>query len=181
MNPVEDWFAMLPLDTQEVEGANSIIKKNHQLAPNIKLPLMSDRVLIKKSLGKILGNRQARMDAIDFAVHSHSEALVQVQQIKQRFRDAYACGDADDDASDLIPLTDGGGGAAADVLVEAASGPQASRRRRQTEPAANVDVADASDCPCYRRMVALLQASAKGSKLIPTGKSCFSFSVRNLD
>ena len=47
-----DFFAMVPLDSREVEGANSIIKRIHRLAPNIKLRLMGDRVLIKKMLGR---------------------------------------------------------------------------------------------------------------------------------
>lgn len=77
-------FALLPLETQEVEGTNSIIKKIYELAPNIHLPLMSDRVLIKKALASKVtqgqtaaDRRESRMDAIAYAVESHPLAIQQ--------------------------------------------------------------------------------------------------------
>ena len=81
---VSDFFSMLPVETQEIEGTNSMIKRIYQLSPNIKLPLMSDRILIKKALttkvttGETPMERwQARMDALEFAVESHQHALEQ--------------------------------------------------------------------------------------------------------
>ena len=47
---VSDVFSMLPVETQEIEGTNSMTKRIYQLSPNIKLPLMSDWILIKKAL-----------------------------------------------------------------------------------------------------------------------------------
>ena len=77
-------FTLTPLETQEVEGMNGMLKKIYELAPAIKLPLMSDRLLIKKALAsKVLrGNtpqerRQARTDALHYAVETHRSALVQ--------------------------------------------------------------------------------------------------------
>ena len=67
-----------------MEGTNSIIKKIYELAPNIHLPLMSDRVLIKKALASKVtqgqtaaDRRESRMDAIAYAVESHPLAIQQ--------------------------------------------------------------------------------------------------------
>ena len=81
---LRDFFNLLPIETQEVEGTNSMIKKTYQIAPAIKLPLMSDRILIKKALAtKVISGEtpaerwQSRMDALEFAVENRSFALEQ--------------------------------------------------------------------------------------------------------
>ena len=53
------------------------------MAPNVKLPLMSARIVIKKALGgEILkGGKQARLDAVHHAVENHKAALEQLQLI----------------------------------------------------------------------------------------------------
>jgi len=77
-----DFFEMMVLDTQEIEGANSIVKKMVHLAPNIHLPLLSDRLLMKKVLTPQVTSgdtaderRQARLDAIQYSVEKHQEAI----------------------------------------------------------------------------------------------------------
>ena len=81
---LRDFFNLLPVETQEIEGTNSMIKKIYQIAPAIKLPLMSDRILIKKALAtKVISGEtpaerwQSRMDALEFAVENHAFALEQ--------------------------------------------------------------------------------------------------------
>ena len=80
---VSDFFNMLPMETQEVEGANSVIKRIHELAPNVKLPLMSDRLLIKKAVtarllqGTQQERREAKMNVLHYAVDTHKHALQQ--------------------------------------------------------------------------------------------------------
>lgn len=87
-----------------MEGANSIIKRIHNLAPAIKLPLMSARLVIKKGLGPgiLKGGKQARSDAIAYAVDTHSGALRQLANTKVRFH----CQHGDDDGADPLPIQD---------------------------------------------------------------------------
>jgi len=82
---VSDFFEVSCLDTQAVEGANSMVKKMVQIAPNIKLPLLSDRLLVKKVLAPQVTQgetaeirRQSRLDAIQYTVEKHKEAIQQI-------------------------------------------------------------------------------------------------------
>lgn len=182
----QDWFGMLPLDTQEVEGANSIIKRLHHLAPNIKLPLMSDRVLIKKCLGApiLSKGKQARLDAIHFAVENHQGALQQFGQIKSRFSCA---------TSDLVPSTTGvetqveNPQPIADAPGEREVGDMQKEPRKRGRPKKNAAPGgdcveqDSWLCPCPSRMAAFLQASLTGTMMTPSAASCFTFSVMNFD
>jgi hypothetical protein len=78
---LDDIFEMFMTDTQEVEGINSIIKKITDIAPAIKLALLSDRVVIKKSLADVIkdGERYTRLErrrcAIQHAVATHKTAV----------------------------------------------------------------------------------------------------------
>lgn len=81
---IYELFAILPVDTQMIEGCNSIIKKLVTISPNIHLPLTSDRLLIKKAVAsRILQGstaeirRDARLDAINYSVEKHAAALQQ--------------------------------------------------------------------------------------------------------
>ena len=94
--------ATLPLDTQDIEGANSIIKKIKDIAPNVQIGLLSDRLMVKKGLtSQILGvdphkRSEARMNAISFAVETHGHARRVLSEVKQRFPDPLE--------SDPIPI-----------------------------------------------------------------------------
>ena len=85
--------ATLPLDTQDIEGAHSIIKKVKDIAPNIQIGLLSARLMVKKGLtSQILDvspheRSQARMNAISFAVETHGHARRVLSEVKQRFPD----------------------------------------------------------------------------------------------
>lgn len=77
-------FSLLVMDTQEVEGCNSIIKKIAQIAPSIKLPLLSDRLVIKKTLTpRVLKGataslrREARLETLQYCVDYHQASLLQ--------------------------------------------------------------------------------------------------------
>ena len=103
-------FRMLPLETQEVEGINSIVKRIVKIAPSIKLPLLSDRVLIKKALStKILAGqtaderREARHDALHRCVEWHPAAILQCGALMMEDR----FGRADDaELERALPLQD---------------------------------------------------------------------------
>lgn len=77
-------FSLLVMDTQEVEGCNSIIKKVVQIAPSIKLPLLSDRLMIKKTLTpRVLKGataslrREARLETLQYCADYHQASLLQ--------------------------------------------------------------------------------------------------------
>ena len=80
----ESFSSLLVLDTQEIEGCNSIIKKVVQLAPSIKLPLLSDRLMIKKVLApRVLKGataalrREARLETLQYCADYHPASLLQ--------------------------------------------------------------------------------------------------------
>lgn len=64
----------VPLDTQEIEGMNSMIKHMSRLAPNIQLPLLSSRIQIKKTYSDQLARRDARKTIIAKAIEWHDKA-----------------------------------------------------------------------------------------------------------
>ena len=64
---------MLIIDTQEVEGMNSILKRNVTIAPAILLPLAAARVMIKKELGTS-GTPLEREDLVRACVDNHYAA-----------------------------------------------------------------------------------------------------------
>ena len=47
---VQDLARMWPTNTQDVEGVNSVLKKQTRDSPNIGLPLLSARTLIKRPM-----------------------------------------------------------------------------------------------------------------------------------
>ena len=177
------FFATLPLDTQDVEGANSIIKKIHTLAPNVKLPLMSARVQIKKTLGdRVLhGSRDARRDAIAYAVESHSSALKMVRTVSDRFQPI----DFRDSCDDLLPLQDGGDDTSVEaknqwpVAVELPTGPsnREAKQRKPRQPRQPPPTGIEAVHACATRMAALLQAAVPGTGLSCGSKLCFTFRV----
>ena len=62
------------LDTQEIEGMNSIIKSICKAAPNIHLPLLSSRLTIKKHIRSMgVSSVAQRALIVDAAAHSHQE------------------------------------------------------------------------------------------------------------
>lgn len=71
---LSDLSSMWELDTQEVEGMNGLIKLMLGLAPNIRLPLLSARVTIKKTLAAALPHKDHREAAIHAAIQMHTEA-----------------------------------------------------------------------------------------------------------
>ena len=181
------YFGIIPLDTQDVEGANSIIKKIHTLAPNVKLPLMSARVQIKKTLGdRVLhGSKDARRDAIAYAVECHSSALKMVKAIPDRFQPI----DFRDSCDDVLPLQDAEDDTSVEaksqwpVAVELPTGPsnkeakQRKPRQPRQPPPTGIEAAHA----CATRMAALLQAAVPGTELACGSKRCFSFRVTLAD
>ena len=68
---------------------------------------MSARLVIKKGLGPgiLKGGKQARSDAIAYAVDTHNGALRQLVNTKERFHCQY---DNDDDGPDPLPIQDVG-------------------------------------------------------------------------
>eukprot|EP00959_Pyramimonas_sp_CCMP1952_P274861 5745794-Pyramimonas_sp.AAC.1 len=53
------WRHQLPHDTQDVEGANSVLQRMANAAPNLHIPLASDRLRIK------LGTPISPQDCVD--------------------------------------------------------------------------------------------------------------------
>lgn len=110
--------ATLPLDTQDIEGANSIIKKIKDIAPNIQISLLSDRLLVKKGLtSQILGvspheRSQARMNAISFAVETHGHARRVLSEVKHRFPDPLPL-----ESDPIPPIADAAADATSPSLV----------------------------------------------------------------
>jgi len=64
----------VPLDTQRIEGMNSMVKRCVKLAPNIGLPLLSSRIQIKKACHHLLQTKADRSELVQLAVHHHEEA-----------------------------------------------------------------------------------------------------------
>lgn len=186
----QDHFGLLPLDTQDVEGANSILKRIYTLAPNIKLPLMSARVTIKKGLGdRILhGSKDIRREAISYAVTQHSFARELVEAAPDRF-----CFLGESADPDILPLQDVmsdvmQGDVSAVVVAEtqlpvppalepscSANGSnvfQGRRRKPRQPPPTGIEAVNA----CATRMAALLQAVG-GSDITAGSQACFTFAV----
>ena len=203
LGPSEEFFRLLPCDTQEIEGANSIIKRVHSLAPNIKLPLMSARILIKKALGgQILhSGRQARLDAINYAVETHQQALQQFQLISVpgdvgRFPTIQRT-----DLPEPLPLMDGCADSACDSQRNMAASPDGENVDDSDDDLSSASGADgnrgkkvktvsktkAERKPrtpneghpekCVSRLVALLQASAPRNALQSSATRCLTFEL----
>lgn len=187
----QDLFGLLPLDTQDIEGANSILKRIYTLSPNIKLPLMSARVMIKKGLGdRILhGSKDIRREAISYAATptQHSSARELVKAIPDRF-----CFLGESADPDILPLQDvmsdvTQGDVSAVVVAEtqrpvppalescSANGSnvfQSRRRKPRQPPLTGIEAVNA----CATRMAALLQAVG-GSDITAGAEACFTFAV----
>eukprot|EP00969_Alexandrium_andersonii_P173615 7675694-Alexandrium_andersonii.AAC.1 len=61
-------------DTQQLEGVNSMVKHMTKLAPNMKLRLLSSRVVIKKTLSDSLRTKGERERLVQFAIEHHAGA-----------------------------------------------------------------------------------------------------------
>ena len=190
-NSSQELFGLLPCDTQEIEGANSIIKRVHHLAPNVKLPLMSARIVIKKALGgEILkGGKQARLDAVHHAVENHKAALEQLQLIAVHGpHGRFPSVQTNAPEVEPLPLVDGNLDSAGnlqpsvippvpqnhstdhrDDVDNSAHKPKQQRKPRSLN-------AGAPD-RCISRMVAMLQASAGNQNLQAEAAVCFTFQV----
>eukprot|EP00959_Pyramimonas_sp_CCMP1952_P433324 9074287-Pyramimonas_sp.AAC.1 len=80
------WRLQLPRDTQDIEGANSIIQRMASAAPDMHIPLCSDRLRIK------LGTPIAPEECV--AIHAAVLDFMKSPGYQDRF-DAEALADAD--------------------------------------------------------------------------------------
>ena len=71
-------FNNLCTDSQEIEGVNSILRRIVTLAPSIRQPLLSSRILVKKHLNYLSADckskheeKAAREGLVTAAVHGH--------------------------------------------------------------------------------------------------------------
>eukprot|EP00969_Alexandrium_andersonii_P257905 11403730-Alexandrium_andersonii.AAC.1 len=76
---------MMLTDTQALEGINSMIKHMVRLAPNMRLKLLSSRVVIKKTLADRVTSKAAREELLQFAVGNHENAVALAPLADGRF------------------------------------------------------------------------------------------------
>ena len=66
-------LGVIHLDTQEIEGCNSVLKAVAKAAPNIRLPLLSARLNIKKTINQLEENTaQSRKALAETAAQNHA-------------------------------------------------------------------------------------------------------------
>ena len=119
------WRMQLPHDTQDIEGANSIIQMMAKTAPNMHIPLCSDRLRIK------LGTPLPTEDAA--ALHPAVLDFIGQPQYQQRF-EAAPLADAAGAAVGAAPLEDARpppGAPPVPGRPKAPVGPAARARRRR--------------------------------------------------
>lgn len=84
---VNQIFLMWMCDTQEIEGANNIIKYIYKLSPKIAWPLLASRLLAKKTLANYPG--ASDLDFFIDACRDNHEAAVTYNELHpQRFADS---------------------------------------------------------------------------------------------
>ena len=69
-----DISSLWRLDTQEIEGVNSLIKKMTGDSPNMNLELLSARVTIKKTMSAKLTTHEERQQGADACIEHHAAA-----------------------------------------------------------------------------------------------------------
>ena len=83
---IDEILAVWLLDTQEIEGINSVIKHITKLARSISIQLLSDRVKCKKSI-PYYDTPAAREDLLRLCVSQHEETLAHFKSRSKGFAD----------------------------------------------------------------------------------------------
>lgn len=156
---LEHLFNVMSLDTQSVEGLNSVIKLMCRAAPNLHLPLLSSRLNIKTFVREHASTSAERAALLDEAVEYHERTKQWMVEDADPHRWGLVLSDQ---TAEALPLQDQDG---IKYYRTASKGPGTRPRKPHSEEM------------CHAKMLLLLQTATQriGYQLKPADGICFCF------